>query len=99
MNNEPLNISIMGRDFCIACPDDEREEILLAAAYLDNKIQEIRAEGKIVDSDRIALIAALRIAHELLVLRDGTDFDINEFRRRIASLSKKVDEALAHEDN
>ena len=89
----------MGRDFCIACPDDEREEILLAAAYLDNKIQEIRAEGKIVDSDRIALIAALRIAHELLVLRDGTDFDINEFRRRIASLSKKVDEALAHEDN
>ena len=99
MNNEPLNISIMGRDFCIACPDDEREEILLAAAYLDNKIQEIRAEGKIVDSDRIALIAALRIAHELLVLRDGTDFDINEFRRRIASLSRKVDEALAHEDN
>ena len=89
----------MGRDFCITCPDDEREEILLAAAYLDNKIQEIRAEGKIVDSDRIALIAALRIAHELLVLRDGTDFDINEFRRRIASLSKKVDEALAHEDN
>ncbi|MBS0588605.1 cell division protein ZapA [Nitrosomonas sp.] len=99
MNNEPLNISIMGRDFCITCPDDEREEILLAAAYLDNKIQEIRAEGKIVDSDRIALIAALRIAHELLVLRDGTDFDINEFRRRIASLSRKVDEALAHEDN
>jgi len=89
----------MGRDFCITCPDDEREEILLAAAYLDNKIQEIRAEGKIVDSDRIALIAALRIAHELLVLRDGTDFDINEFRRRIASLSRKVDEALAHEDN
>jgi cell division protein ZapA len=99
MNNEPLNISIMGRDFCIACPDDEREEILLAAAYLDNKIQEIRAEGKIVDSDRIALIAALRIANELLVLRDGTDFDINEFRRRIASLSRKVDEVLAHEDN
>ena len=89
----------MGRDFCITCPDDEREEILLAAAYLDNKIQEIRAEGKIVDSDRIALIAALRIAHELLVLQDGTDFDINEFRRRIASLSRKVDEALAHEDN
>jgi cell division protein ZapA len=99
MSNEPLNISIMGRDFCIACPDDEREEILLAAAYLDNKIQEIRAEGKIVDSDRIALIAALRIANELLVLRDGTDFDINEFRRRIASLSRKVDEVLAHEDN
>lgn len=102
MNNEPLNISIMGRDFCIACPDDEREEILLAAAYLDKKIQEIRVEGKVVDSDRIALIAALRIAHELLVLRalrDGAGFDISEFRRRIVSLRKKVDEALVHEEN
>ncbi len=99
MNNEPLNISIMGRDFCIACPDDEREEILLAAAYLDKKVQEIRAEGKVVDSDRITLVAGLRIAHELLMLRDGTGFDINEFRRRIVSLKKKVDEALTREEN
>ncbi|UJP01433.1 MAG: cell division protein ZapA, partial [Nitrosomonas sp.] len=83
MNSEPLNLNIMGRDFCIACPDEEREEILLAAAYLDKKIQEIKAEGKIVDSDRIALIAALQIAHELLMLRNGTGFDIDEFRRRI----------------
>lgn len=89
----------MGRDFSIAYPDDEREEILLAATYLDKKIQEIRVEGKVFDSERIALIAGLRIAHELLILRDETGFDINEFRRRIVSLKKKVDEALAYEEN
>lgn len=99
MNNEPLNLNIMGRDFCIACPDEEREEILLAAAYLDKKIQEIKAEGKIVDSDRIALIAALQIAHELLTLRNGTGFDIDEFRRRIVSLRKKVDEVLTDKES
>ena len=99
MNNEPLNLNIMGRDFCIACPDEEREEILLAAAYLDKKIQEIKTEGKIVDSDRIALIAALRIAHELLMLRNGTGFDIDEFRRRIVSLRKKVDEVLTDKES
>ena len=99
MNNEPLNLNIMGRDFCIACPDEEREEILLAAAYLDKKTQEIRAEGKIVDSDRIALIAALQIAHELLMLRNGTGFDIDEFRRRIVSLRKKVDEVLTDKES
>ncbi|MXS81722.1 cell division protein ZapA [Nitrosomonas oligotropha] len=99
MNNEPLNLNIMGRDFCIACPDEEREEILLAAAYLDKKIQEIKAEGKIVDSDRIALIAALQIAHELLALRNGTGFDIDEFRRRIVSLRKKVDEVLTDKES
>ncbi len=94
MNNKPLNLDIMGREFCVTCPDEEREEIQLAAAYLDRKIQEIKAEGKVIDSDRIAIIAALSIAHELLMLRNGTGFDMNEFRRRINSLKKKVDEVM-----
>ena len=94
MNSKTLNINIMGREFCITCPDEEQEEIQLAAAYLDRKIQEIKAEGKIVDSDRIAIIAALSITHELLMLRNGTGFDMNEFRRRINSLMKKVDEVM-----
>ncbi|MDO9311770.1 MAG: cell division protein ZapA [Nitrosomonas sp.] len=94
MNNKPLNLDIMGREFCVTCPDEEREEIQLAAAYLDNKIQEIKAEGKVIDSDRIAIIAALNITHELLMLRTGTGFDMNEFRRRINSLKKKIDEVI-----
>ena len=94
MNNKPLNLDIMGREFCVTCPDEEREEIQLAAAYLDNKIQEIKAEGKVIDSDRIAIIAALSITHELLMLRTGTGFDMNEFRRRINSLKRKVDEVM-----
>lgn len=84
----------MGREFCVTCPDEEREEIQLAAAYLDRKIQEIKAEGKVIDSDRIAIIAALSITHELLILRNGAGFDMNEFRRRINSLKKKVDEVM-----
>jgi len=94
MNNNPLNLNIMGREFCVTCPDEEREEIQLAAGYLDKKIQEIKAEGKVVDSDRIAIIAALSITHELLMLRNGTGFDMYEFKRRIISLKKKVDEVI-----
>lgn len=94
MNNKPLNLDIMGREFCVTCPDEEREEIQLAAAYLDRKIQEIRAEGKVIDSDRIAIIAALSITHELLMLRNGTGFDMDEFRRRINSLKKRIDEVM-----
>ncbi|MEQ1816920.1 MAG: cell division protein ZapA [Nitrosomonas sp.] len=94
MNNKPLNLDIMGREFCVTCPNEEREEIQLAAAYLDNKIQEIKAEGKVIDSDRIAIIAALSITHELLILRNGTGFDMSKFRRRINSLKKKVDEVM-----
>ncbi len=84
----------MGREFCITCPDEEQEEIQLAAAYLDRKTQEIKAEGKVIGSDRVAIIAALGIAHELLTLRDGIGYDMDGFRRRIVSLRKKVDETM-----
>ena len=98
MNSKNLNITIMGRDFHITCPAEEQEEIELAATYLIDKIQEIRAEGKVIDSDRIAIIAALRIAHELLMLRNGTGFDIDEFKRRIVQIKKKVDEVIAKKE-
>lgn len=98
MSNEPLNISIMGRDFTIACPKSEREEIRLATAYLTEKINEVKTEGKIVDSDRVVIIAALKIAHELLTLRNGNSFDRDEFKRRITALKKKIDEAVANKD-
>jgi len=99
MNSKPLNINIMGREFYITCPDEEQEDIQLAATYLDKKIQEIKAEGKIVDSDRIAIIAALSITHELLILRNGSGFDIDEFKRRIVSLKKKVDEVMIKKES
>lgn len=94
MNNELLKVSIMGREFQINCPEQEREEIQLAAVYLDDKIQEIKTEGKVIDSERVAMIAALKITHELLSLRCRAGFDIEEFKRRIAALKKKIDEAI-----
>lgn len=99
MNSKVLSINIMGREFHITCPDEEREEIELAAAYLDRKIQEVKAEGRVVDSDRIAIIAALGVAHELLMLRRGTGFDMDEFKRRIASLKRKVDEVIIKKED
>ncbi|MCP5245325.1 MAG: cell division protein ZapA [Burkholderiales bacterium] len=95
MNNEDiLTITIMGREFCISCPEPEREEIILAAELLENKIQEIRKEGKMIDSDRIVIAAALGIAHELLVVRQSGGFDIEDFKRRIASIRKKINDVL-----
>ena len=95
MNNEDiLIITIMGREFSISCPESEREEIILAAELLENKIQEIRKEGKMIDSDRIVIAAALGIAHELLVLRQSGSFDIEDIKRRIVSIGKKINDVL-----
>ncbi len=100
MNTEKkMNISIMGRDFCVSCPEEESDELHLAADYLDKKIQEIKAEGKVVGSESIAIIAALSITHELLILQTGNGFDINEFRRRIGLMQEKIDDVLVAQEN
>ena len=95
MNNEDiLKVTIMGREFSINCPEYEREELLLAADFLESKIQEIKLEGKIIDSDRIIIAAALGIAHELLIYRQSSDFDIEEIKRRIAVIRNKINNEL-----
>ena len=94
-----MDISIMGREFCISCPDKESDELLLAVDYLDKKMREIKDGGKVVGSESIAIIAALSITHELLMLQTGNGFDINEFRRRIGLMQEKIDDVLVEQDN
>ncbi|MCC6924076.1 MAG: cell division protein ZapA [Nitrosomonas sp.] len=95
MNNENvLIIDIMGREFSINCPDEEREEILKAAEFLNSKIQEIKNEGKIVDSERVIIAAALGITHELLALHRSNGFDIDDIKRRITNIRERITAVL-----
>lgn len=96
-NENAMNVTIMGREFHINCPDDEREELLLAVSYLDKKMNEIKQEAKVVGSERIAIIAALSIAHELLMLRKDGGFDMEKFKRRIELMEEKLDNVLPDE--
>ncbi|HEY7903991.1 MAG TPA: cell division protein ZapA [Casimicrobiaceae bacterium] len=61
-----LDVNILGRDYRIACKESERAELSEAVAYLDRRMREIRDQGKIAGAERIAVMAALNIAHELL---------------------------------
>ena len=61
-----IEISILGRNYRIACEESEREALLEAVAYLDGKMAEIKKAGKVTGTDRIAVMAALNIAHEFL---------------------------------
>jgi cell division protein ZapA len=67
--SKTINVTIMGREFRVACPDDEREELLQSVSYLDKKMREIRDSGKVIGSERVAIMAALNITHELLTTR------------------------------
>jgi cell division protein ZapA len=95
-----LDVTIMGRAYKVACPENEREALLAAVGYLDRKMTEIKNTGKVGSAERIAVMAALNIAHELLTARnDGSGgFDMEGFRRRMAAMEATLDQALAPQE-
>jgi len=93
-----IEISILGRTYKIACNEGERDALLEAVAYLDGKMSEIKSAGKVTGTDRIAVMAALNIAHEFLSFKLGNGFDIGQAKRRISQIEAKLDEALARQD-
>ncbi len=97
-NNVSLDVAIMGREFRVACPEEEREGLLQAVAYLDRKMREIRDSGKVIGLERIAIMAAINITHDYLSSKP-IEPDLREQRQRIAQMGKLLDQALASQDN
>ncbi len=93
-----LDVTILDREFRVVCSEVERPELLDAVAYLDEKMHEIRDIGKVITIERIAIMSALNIAHELLTTRLGTGFDMSEFKRRIDFMEATIDALLAEQD-
>jgi len=95
MNADPkgLQINVMGREFRVACPENEQKGLLEAVDYLNKKMGEIRDNGKIIGLERIAIMAALNIAHELLSTKVG-GFDIAALKRRMDSMETMLDQAM-----
>ncbi len=92
-----MDVSILGRQFRVACTDDEKPELQKAVNYLDAKMREIRDSGKVIGVERIAIMAALNMAHELLSVRVG-GVDLGEVRRRMTEMRTRIDEVLAAQD-
>lgn len=96
--SKSLDVSIMGRDFRVACPAGEEQALLDAVSYLDKKMNEIFESGKVIGTERIAIMAALNIAHELLSARLPGGFDIGEFKRRMNVMHANVEQTLSEQD-
>jgi cell division protein ZapA len=92
-----VDIVIMGREFRIACSDNEREALLEAVAFLDRRMREIRDSGKVIGLERIAIMAALNITHEYLRAKAASGFDMAEFRRRIGRMEAAIDATMAEQ--
>ena len=102
MPNSSIDIAvtnIMGREFKIKCPKDKTAELQKAAVYLNNKMQDIQHGDKSITIDRIAIAAALNIAHELILEKQHSHShtgDLKESNKCFLNLKRKLDQALAN---
>jgi cell division protein ZapA len=92
---EPVKVSILDREFLIACTPEERAGLLDAARYLDGKMREMRASARTASLDRIAIMAALNISHELLAERERGSADAARLNERLQALNAKLERAFA----
>lgn len=83
-------VEILDKEYLVACPEEERAALHQSASYLDDKMRQIRASGKIHGLERIAVMAALNITHESLQ-KDNSNNSSENIARRLAT---KVDEML-----
>ncbi len=91
-----LTVSLLGREFRVACPDGEEKQLLASADYLNRKLKEVRDTGKVVGNERIAIMAALNIAHEFMSNPPSANaFDGSAIRRRITAMQETLEAALA----
>lgn len=93
-SSDGITIHILDKEYMIGCTEEERHDLQRSADYLDTKMREIRDSGKIVGSDRIAVMAALNISHELLNHDGGTTNPDASVGTRIRSIQEKIDDAL-----
>ena len=95
-----LTITVLGREFRVGCPEGEEKQLLASVDFLNKKMKEVRDTGKVVGNERIAIMAALNIAHEMLSRKPGdSGGDSPAVRRRIAAMQETLDSALASDQN
>jgi cell division protein ZapA len=89
-----ISVRIMDREYVVACAYDERSALLDAAEFLNVRMREIRDSGKVVGLDRIAVMAALNLAHEFLKVRDRETKVDSGAGHRVRALRERVESAL-----
>ncbi len=91
---QPISVSILDKDYKIACPAGEQPALLASAKYLDSKMREVRDSGNIMGSERVAVITALNITNDLLNSSPIDKGISQELSPRLKNLESKISQVL-----
>lgn len=89
-----VTIQILGRDYQISCPPEEEDALRKSARYLDQQMEAVKNRGVSLGYEKIAVLAALSITHDLLKASAVVDNSENAALREIKMLEKKLDDVL-----
>ena len=95
--SKPVNITILDKDYLISCKDDEREQLYTAVKFLNNKLQELKNSGKVIGTERIAVMAALNITNEYLAYKQENSSHVHNVDIAIRRIQTKISDALTKE--
>jgi cell division protein ZapA len=90
-NNEPVSVRILDREYTVGVTADERESLTAAARLLDLRMREIRGSNRMAAVDRVAVLAALNLAHELQQLREQQALYDRELANTLDTLNRRLD--------
>ncbi|MCE1170792.1 cell division protein ZapA [Azovibrio restrictus] len=95
-----LDVKILGREYRVACPPGEQEALLAAVRMVDDKMQDIAHKTKNTVPERVAVMAALNIAHEHLSATKGAEmsFDSSGVKRRIEAMDTRLNALLDQQE-
>lgn len=93
-SNEAVSIHVLDREYTVGVEPDGRDSLVAAARVLDAKMREVRGANRMAAVDRVAVLAALNLAHELQQLRDESGRRDRELARTLDELQRKLDDLL-----
>lgn len=93
-----ISIRILDRDYKIKCPPDEAQELQAAARYVDDQMRKVRSSGSVTSTDRVAVVTALNVSHELMSLKKQKNNYIDMMNTRISDLQGRIQNFLTAQE-
>lgn len=91
---QPVSLTIMGKEYKIACAPEGQTDLIQSAQQLDIQMRQMRDSGKVAGADRIAVMAALNLAHELQVMKNQNAMLSQALSKRLAKMTDKIENVL-----
>jgi cell division protein ZapA len=96
---QQVDITLLGHEYQVACPAGQEGKLIEAAQLLDARMREIQETGKLIGSEKIAIMSALNFAYEVLFSPASKSFDLQDAKRRMVAMEQQLDSCFYEQES